>query len=102
MSRTLRKAVENAKQKKETEINLADEGIAHLEEVPELCESGIRILALWLIQSISAVILHNLTKLVLSHNKIGGMYDVKLYNFTRWPPYTVTTVESSAVESSAV
>lgn len=40
MSRTLRKAVENAKQKKETEINLADEGIAHLEEVPELCESA--------------------------------------------------------------
>ena len=38
MSRTLRKAVENAKQKKETEINLVEEGIAHLEEVPELCE----------------------------------------------------------------
>ena len=38
MSRTLRKAVENAKQKKETEINLIEEGIAHLEEVPELCE----------------------------------------------------------------
>ena len=37
MSRTLRKAVESAKQKKETEINLPDEGIAHLEEVPELC-----------------------------------------------------------------
>jgi Leucine-rich repeat (LRR) protein len=52
MSRTLRKAVENAKQKKETEINLVEEGIAHLEEVPEL------------------FILHNLTKLCLSHNKI--------------------------------
>ena len=38
MSRTLRKAVETAKQKKETEINLTDEGIAHLAEVPELCE----------------------------------------------------------------
>ena len=38
MSRTLRKAVETAKQKKETEINLSDEGIAHLEEVPELCK----------------------------------------------------------------
>ena len=38
MSRTLRKAVENAKQKKESEINLVEEGIAHLEEVPELCE----------------------------------------------------------------
>lgn len=40
MSRTLRKAVETAKQKKETEINLQDEGIAHLEEVPELCKSA--------------------------------------------------------------
>ena len=39
MSRTLRKAVEAAKQKKETEINLPDEGIAHLAEVRELCES---------------------------------------------------------------
>ena len=38
MSRTLRKAVENAKQKKETDITLVEEGIAHLEEVPELCE----------------------------------------------------------------
>ena len=41
MSRTLRKAVENAKQKKETEINLAEEGIAHLEEVPELCKRNL-------------------------------------------------------------
>ena len=38
MSRTLRKAVEAAKQKKELEFHLPDEGIAHLEDVPELCE----------------------------------------------------------------
>lgn len=37
MSRALRKAVEAAKQKKETEIHLADEGVANLEDVPELC-----------------------------------------------------------------
>ncbi len=38
MSRTLRKAVEAAKHKKDTEIHLADEGVANLEDVPELCE----------------------------------------------------------------
>ena len=78
MSRTLRKAVENAKQKKETEINLVEEGIAHLEEVPELCEwwqqktfafACVRVLASILFLT---VILHNLTKLCLSHNKIAG------------------------------
>ena len=37
MSRTLRKAVEGAKQRKETEIHLADEGVANIEDVPELC-----------------------------------------------------------------
>lgn len=40
MSRTLRKAVEVAKQKKETELNLPDEGVANLEDVPELCKIG--------------------------------------------------------------
>ena len=30
-----------AKQKKETELHLPDEGIAHLEEVPELCELSV-------------------------------------------------------------
>lgn len=39
----MRKAVETAKQKKETDINLIDEGIAHLEEVPELCELAFRL-----------------------------------------------------------
>lgn len=39
MSRTLRKAVESTKQKRETELRLPDEGIANLEDVPELCES---------------------------------------------------------------
>ena len=38
MSRTLRKAVESTKQKRETELRLPDEGIANLEDVPELCE----------------------------------------------------------------
>lgn len=38
MSRTLRKAVEVVKHKKDTELNLPDEGIANLEDVPELCE----------------------------------------------------------------
>ena len=38
MSRTLRKAVENTKQKEETELYLPDEGIAQLEDVPEFCE----------------------------------------------------------------
>lgn len=38
MSRTLRKAVEIVKQRKDTELNLPDEGIANLEDVPELCE----------------------------------------------------------------
>ncbi len=38
MSRTLRKAVEAAKQRKETELNLPDEGVANLEDVPELCK----------------------------------------------------------------
>ena len=38
MSRTLRKAVESAKQKRETELRLPDEGIANLEDVPELCK----------------------------------------------------------------
>eukprot|EP00731_Ephydatia_muelleri_P033544 Em0032g6a len=52
MSRTLKKAVETAKQKKETEIRLIDEGVAKLDDVPEL----------WSFQS--------LTRLVLSHNKI--------------------------------
>ena len=41
MSRTLRKAVDAAKQKKETELHLPDEGIAHLEEVPQLCELSV-------------------------------------------------------------
>ena len=38
MSRTLRKAVDVVKQRKDTELNLPDEGIANLEDVPELCE----------------------------------------------------------------
>ena len=38
MSRTLRKAVEVVKHRKDTELNLPDEGIANLEDVPELCE----------------------------------------------------------------
>ncbi len=38
MSRTLRKAVEVVKQRKDTELNIPDEGIANLEDVPELCE----------------------------------------------------------------
>lgn len=38
MSRTLRKAVEAAKARKETELILPDEGVANLEDVPELCE----------------------------------------------------------------
>lgn len=38
MSRTLRKAVEVVKQRKETELNLPEEGITSLEDVPELCE----------------------------------------------------------------
>ena len=38
MSRTLRKAVESTKQRRETELRLPDEGIANLEDVPELCE----------------------------------------------------------------
>lgn len=38
MSRALRKAVESAKQKKETELHLVDEGIVNLEDVPEMCE----------------------------------------------------------------
>lgn len=52
MSRTLRKAVESAKQHKDTEIHLPDESIANLQDVPELFALG------------------NLTRLVLSHNKI--------------------------------
>lgn len=55
MSRTLRKAVEAAKQKKELEFHLPDEGIAHLEDVPELFT------------------LHNITRLVLSHNRIADL-----------------------------
>lgn len=40
MSRALKKAVEAAKQRKEGgEVNVPDEGIANLEDVPELCES---------------------------------------------------------------
>ncbi|XP_011404741.1 PREDICTED: ras suppressor protein 1-like [Amphimedon queenslandica] len=50
MSRALRKAVENSKQKKE--IHLADEGISALEDVPELFSA------------------RHITKLILSHNKI--------------------------------
>lgn len=38
MSRTLRRAVEVVKQKRDTELNLPDEGITNLEDVPELCE----------------------------------------------------------------
>lgn len=38
MSRTLRKAVEAVKQRKETELHLPDESVANLEDVPELCE----------------------------------------------------------------
>jgi hypothetical protein len=73
MSRTLRKAVENAKQKKETEINLVEEGIAHLEEVPEL------------------FILHNLTKLCLSHNKIvGKLKQQKAHKQKLCPPLSFT------------
>lgn len=38
MSRALKKAVEAAKQRKEAaEVNVPDEGIANLEDVPELC-----------------------------------------------------------------
>ncbi len=37
MSRTLRKAIESTKQKKENSIRLSDEGISSLYEVPELC-----------------------------------------------------------------
>lgn len=39
MSRTLRKAVEAAKHRKETELNLPDESVTSLEDVPELCMS---------------------------------------------------------------
>ena len=38
MSKTLKKAVETARQKKETEIHLVDEGVAKLDDVPELCK----------------------------------------------------------------
>ena len=38
MSRTLRKAVEVVKHRKETELNLPDEGVTNLEDVPELCK----------------------------------------------------------------
>ena len=38
MSRALRKAVEVVKHRKDTELNLPDEGVANLEDVPELCE----------------------------------------------------------------
>ena len=38
MSRAVRKAVEAVKQGKETELHLADEGVANLESVPDLCE----------------------------------------------------------------
>lgn len=38
MSRTLRKAVEAVKHRKDTELNLPDEGVANLEDVPELCK----------------------------------------------------------------
>ena len=39
MSRALKKAVEAAKQRKEGgEVNVPDEGIANLEDVPELCK----------------------------------------------------------------
>ena len=39
MSRALKKAVEAAKQRKDGgEINVPDEGIANLEDAPELCE----------------------------------------------------------------
>ena len=39
MSRALKKAVESAKSRKEGgEVNVPDEGIANLEDVPELCE----------------------------------------------------------------
>lgn len=55
MSRALKKAVEAAaKQKKDGgEVNVPDEGIANLEDVPELFS------------------LNNITRLVLSHNKIS-------------------------------
>jgi Leucine-rich repeat (LRR) protein len=55
MSRALRKAVEQSKQKKETAICLPDEGISALEDVPELFSA------------------RHLTKLVLSHNKISEL-----------------------------
>ena len=39
MSRALKKAVEAAKHRKDGgEVNVPDEGIANLEDVPELCE----------------------------------------------------------------
>ena len=42
MSRALKKAVEAAaKQKDGGEVNVPDEGIANLEDVPELCESDV-------------------------------------------------------------
>lgn len=40
MSRALRKAVEVVKHKRDTELNLPDEGVANLEDVPELCKCG--------------------------------------------------------------
>lgn len=45
MNRTLKKAVETAKQKKETEIRLVDEGVAKLDDVPELCKCHISVVS---------------------------------------------------------
>ena len=42
MSRTVKKAVEAARQRKETEINVSDEGISNIEDVPELCKYSVK------------------------------------------------------------
>ena len=41
MSRTVKKAVEAARQRRETEVNVSDEGISNIEDVPELCKYSV-------------------------------------------------------------
>ena len=76
MSRALRKAIESTKQKKENSIRLSDEGISSLYEAPELCTLTLFVCNLKLMALYFSVSAHHITRLVLSHNKISGMYNI--------------------------
>ena len=38
MSRAVKKAVEAARQRRDTEVNVSDEGVSSIEDLPELCK----------------------------------------------------------------